>query len=157
MLLWLFFAMFGRLGGAGGWKGGGKNEISSNDKMVVFVLVPTVEIFVCEQEMRKIRLRCHCSGGLKLSPVLTWDLRMSSDSHTILFLDLAPGLRSIDTSERQILCRSPFLVSERDITKRAASSKKICQLREGLDGVLVPDQNGLDVTFGQNLVLGLKK
>ena len=55
------------LGGAGGWKGGEKNEISSNDKTVVFVLVPTVEIFVCEQEMRKFRLRCHCSGGLKLS------------------------------------------------------------------------------------------
>ena len=48
-------------------EGRGKNEISSNDKTVVFVLVPTVEIFVCEQEMRKFRLGCHCSGGLKLS------------------------------------------------------------------------------------------
>ena len=59
--------------------------------------------------------------------------------------------------KRQILCRSPFLVSERFITKRAASSKKIDQHREGLDVVLVPDQNGLDLAFGQNLVLDSQK
>ena len=48
-------------------------------------------------------------------------------------------------------------MSERFITKRAASSKKIDQHREGLDVVLVPDQNGLDLAFGQNLVLDSQK
>ena len=49
-----------------------------------------------------------------------------------------------------------YFVSERDITRWVASSRKPCQLSTGLHVVLVPDWNDLDIKFGQKHMLGLK-